>query len=326
MLQRLKPYLRVIIAIATLYLLYRSDLLQLSKIKDALKNPLIFISGSLIFSLQFIIFATRFRFVTALIEKISFALSLKLHLIGQFFNTFVPGGVGGDVIKAIELAAATHQQKRRTLALILIDRVLGLYGLIVFSFLFLLFEMHQLNETHLKYLKASGFLLVMATACLILRKKISAVFSLLTQKFQRDFILSIKDSILIFLEEIGQFLNFKKLSVFLILSLSAQLLTVSFLYLVVKELTENPVSYMQFFPLACFGFVAMAIPITPGGIGFGQAAFYLIFRSLGDATAEAAIIGISLMQLFNICLSLPGGYYFIRSARRSPQQAKSIDL
>ena len=134
--KHLKTYFRIALATLMLFLLYRSGFLQLEKIQSALKNPTIMIAGVIIISFQFVMFAFRWRLVTSLIEKISFSLSLKLHLIGQFFNTFVPGGVGGDVIKAIELSSAINQPKKNTLALTLLDRLLGLYSLILFSFIF----------------------------------------------------------------------------------------------------------------------------------------------------------------------------------------------
>jgi uncharacterized protein (TIRG00374 family) len=53
---------------------------------------------------------------------------LRLGLIGFFFNNFLPGSVGGDVVKA---AFLVREQSRRTLAVatVLLDRVIGLAGL-----------------------------------------------------------------------------------------------------------------------------------------------------------------------------------------------------
>jgi uncharacterized protein (TIRG00374 family) len=53
----------------------------------------------------------------------------RLGLVGYFFNTFLPGSVGGDLLKAAFLA---REQERRTVAVstVLIDRGVGLWGLI----------------------------------------------------------------------------------------------------------------------------------------------------------------------------------------------------
>jgi hypothetical protein len=55
--------------------------------------------------------------------------AVRLGFISQFFSAFLPGSVGGDLVKAGFLA---HEQHRRTVAIatIVMDRVLGLVGLL----------------------------------------------------------------------------------------------------------------------------------------------------------------------------------------------------
>src|ERR1051326_6476368 len=55
--------------------------------------------------------------------------AVRLGLIGYFFNTFLPGSVGGDLLKAAFIA---REQERRTVAVstVLIDRGVGLWGLV----------------------------------------------------------------------------------------------------------------------------------------------------------------------------------------------------
>ncbi|HEY7155148.1 MAG TPA: lysylphosphatidylglycerol synthase transmembrane domain-containing protein [Gemmataceae bacterium] len=57
--------------------------------------------------------------------------ALRLGLIGLFFNAFLPGSVGGDIIKAAFLA---REQDRRTVAVatVIMDRVIALWALIWF--------------------------------------------------------------------------------------------------------------------------------------------------------------------------------------------------
>jgi uncharacterized membrane protein YbhN (UPF0104 family) len=56
------------------------------------------------------------------------ASALRLGLIGFYWSTFLPGSVGGDIIKAVAVA---REQDRRTVAVatVLLDRVIGLCGL-----------------------------------------------------------------------------------------------------------------------------------------------------------------------------------------------------
>jgi uncharacterized membrane protein YbhN (UPF0104 family) len=54
---------------------------------------------------------------------------VRLGLVGYFFNTFLPGSVGGDIVKAWHIA---REQNRRAVAVatVLFDRAVGLWGLV----------------------------------------------------------------------------------------------------------------------------------------------------------------------------------------------------
>ncbi len=54
-----------------------------------------------------------------------------LLMIGIFFNQFMPGGTGGDVVKIFYLLKETPGRKTQALLAVLIDRVIGLFGLIL---------------------------------------------------------------------------------------------------------------------------------------------------------------------------------------------------
>jgi uncharacterized protein (TIRG00374 family) len=80
------------------------------------------------------VFLTLIRWyllVRALGLDITFVAALRFGLIGIFFNTFLPGAVGGDVIKAAALASG---QKRRTAAVatVVMDRAMALWALVWF--------------------------------------------------------------------------------------------------------------------------------------------------------------------------------------------------
>ncbi len=70
-------------------------------------------------------------------QGLSFRLrdAFRLGLIGFFFNTFLPGAIGGDVVKAAGLA---RSQSRRTVAVatVVMDRIIALWALVWFVALF----------------------------------------------------------------------------------------------------------------------------------------------------------------------------------------------
>src|SRR4051794_40916041 len=53
-----------------------------------------------------------------------------LFLIGMFYNQFMPGGTGGDIIKSYLLLKETPDKKAGALLAVLFDRLIGLMALI----------------------------------------------------------------------------------------------------------------------------------------------------------------------------------------------------
>src|SRR5262249_62009496 len=77
---------------------------------------------------MFLTFARWFVLVRALELPFRLRDAVRLGLAGFFFNIFLAGEIGGDVVKAAFLA---REQSRRTAAVatVLVDRVGGLAGL-----------------------------------------------------------------------------------------------------------------------------------------------------------------------------------------------------
>ncbi len=310
----MKKLIRPAVAIILLVLLFRTGLIKIDQLKSSVQNFQLMISGFFLIGIQLIFFMLRWKTIVDFYKKISFFKIFKLNLISQFFNIFIPGGVGGDIVKALELSNSEQIPKQSTLTSVVIDRILGLYCMILFSTLFLLIEINQPIDIK-KYFYTSLAMLATATFGLLFLNQIISILTFLTRKLKSTLIIKVISG----LENIGAGFkavsNLKTLSTVLIFSFLAQVFSISFIYLVVQSIVPEAPSLFLFFPLACFAFMASSIPITPGGIGFGQAAFYFIFSIFNKDSANAVVIGISLLQLFSIIFSLPGAYFFTKISK-----------
>ncbi|HEX8899091.1 MAG TPA: lysylphosphatidylglycerol synthase transmembrane domain-containing protein, partial [Chthoniobacterales bacterium] len=56
-----------------------------------------------------------------------------LFIIGMFYNQFLPGGTGGDIVKTYLLWKETPRQKPGALLAVLFDRMIGLIALIIIT-------------------------------------------------------------------------------------------------------------------------------------------------------------------------------------------------
>lgn len=65
---------------------------------------------------------------------------IELYFIGHFFNAFMLGSVGGDLVKAFFVAKAVPQKKTEAVATIFLDRVIGLVALVALGTVVVLFR------------------------------------------------------------------------------------------------------------------------------------------------------------------------------------------
>jgi len=73
------------------------------------------------------------RLLRALGLAIPLSRAFVLTMVGNFFNTFMPGSTGGDVLKAYYASKQTHDAtlKTRAVVSVLFDRVVGLLALVI---------------------------------------------------------------------------------------------------------------------------------------------------------------------------------------------------
>jgi hypothetical protein len=80
-----------------------------------------------------IFFITAFRWyllLKALDILMSFKQAFVVNMVGAFYNTFMPGSTGGDLLKAYYASRLTTHRTRAVMSVI-VDRVLGLIALVI---------------------------------------------------------------------------------------------------------------------------------------------------------------------------------------------------
>jgi len=67
-----------------------------------------------------------------------FRRTLEISLVAHFFNSFLLGSAGGDVLKSYYAARVTHHRKTEAVTTVLLDRVLGLFTMLGFAVVLIL--------------------------------------------------------------------------------------------------------------------------------------------------------------------------------------------
>lgn len=126
-----KTLLKATVALTLLAVLFSTSGLESTLVRlQQLKPWTLWAATGLLLVCQ-VMSAWRWQMLSA---PFGFSLGLgryvDLYLNGMFASLFLPGSVGGDVVKAVGLAKATDQKKRWGIATVMADRVIGFSALV----------------------------------------------------------------------------------------------------------------------------------------------------------------------------------------------------
>ena len=237
-----------------------------------------------------------------------------LTWIGNFFNTTLPGAVTGDVVKGYYVIKAQQEEGRtRAFMTLLIDRFVGLFGLIVMAFLALIFNLELiLSQERLHSLAwmivalFGGTVLFYAIALFPFKKGHDPFLRLFHRLPASKFSIKVYSAFKRF--------QHKKTTLFLTLLLSIGLHTlIALIFFQVAHLMgiKEMELATQFF-LMPIGLITVAIPIAPGGIGIGHVAFESLYQLAGHS-GGADIFNLFIIVQLGVYL-LGGIPYFLYSS------------
>lgn len=77
---------------------------------------------------------------------LKFQRASSIFFIGMFFNAFMLGSTGGDVVKAWYVAHETHHKKAEAVATVVVDRLIGLLALFVVALIMMGLYYHRVFD------------------------------------------------------------------------------------------------------------------------------------------------------------------------------------
>ncbi len=244
-----------------------------------------------------------------------------LFLIGMFYNQFMPGGTGGDIIKSYLLLKETPDKKAGALLAVLFDRVVGLVALISITGVLIFLRYHwlaQLPETRrLLYI----LLIVLGSSVLALVTSfvISGfnLFDRLPHRFPgREKMLEVSAAYHLYAH------HWKATLVAFVMSLIAHLGTFATFLCVAyalhaQDMRVTPptsVPVLDFFAIMPIERTISSLPISFGGAGWREIILQILLSNLAGVPAGVANLIGSLSFLIIVFCALPGGivYFFYR--------------
>lgn len=234
-----------------------------------------------------------------------------LFLIGMFYNQFLPGGTGGDIIKSYLLLKETDKKAGALLAVVF-DRLIGLVALVVITVTLVSLRFHLLSKTAetRQFLWILLILLGSSIVGLLTSFVISGfnLFHLLPHKFPgREKLIEISAAYHLYAHH-----WFATLMAFSV-SLVAHLATFT-TFLCVAYAFHAGVNLIDFFSVLPIERTITALPISFAGVGLREQILQVMLHNLCGVSVEVAkLIGtMSFLVIFVCCV--PGGivYFFYR--------------
>lgn len=300
--------IKILFAAALIYWLIKTDRLNLEKVRPFLSIEGLLI-GLFLTAATIVILGERWRYLARTnLHSLGVWLTFKLNLIGLFFNFAMPGGVGGDVIKAYYLQKDLGLPRSFAFSSALMDRIVGLYTAVFMALAALAFEYWiemKTNPLMTKLLVMVGLLFLAQTLGLLL---------LVFWRWPEAWNLSsgIMGKLFRFMSVCRDFIKSpRRILVAIGITVVGQLFTIVFFGWAIKEVLGQPMDWATLFFVVPVGFMVMAIPITPAGIGVGQAAFFYLFQSFSQTSEGTGSLVITAFQMFQLFWGLVGAFFYL---------------
>jgi uncharacterized membrane protein YbhN (UPF0104 family) len=201
-------------------------------------------------------------------ERPSTLVLFRLHLIGLFYNAFLPGGIGGEVVRAVATRKALGERGLTgALGIVLLERTFGVAALLILvAVTFSLFPLRQIPNVTL----FSAIGLCVAAA---------AVIGIASAKRIARFLPAPLASIAGSLPTVEAFAPFVGA---LLLSLVTQSTVIFVGHTLLASLTDGVRVTDSLVILPLIG-ASQYFPLTVGGAGVREAAFVLLYGLVGVA-------------------------------------------
>jgi len=247
-----------------------------------------------------------------------------LFLIGMFYNQFLPGGTGGDVIKSYLLLKETDKKAGGLLAVVF-DRLIGLVALVFITGTLVLMRFHWLAQTPetRRLLWILLFLLSSSIAALLTSFVVSGfnLFHLLPPKFPgREKLIEVSAAYHLYARHwFATLLAFGS-------SLVAHLATFT-TFLCVAYAFRAGVSLIDFFAVLPIERTITALPISFAGVGLREQILQVMLHNLcGVPVAVAKLIGTMSFLIIFICCAPGGIVYFFYKPSGVPKHVKLREM
>ncbi len=229
-----------------------------------------------------------------------------------FLGMFMPGIISGDLVKVYYIERRSQGKAANITAVVLIDRVAGLTGLVLLPALAGPFN-HDVIRSNGALFTFYWLSVAAALACLLLLI-VGISTSIHLERWTNRLVGS---------SRIGGFVS-RLLAAFAVfrarprpliaavaISIPIQILTCLAFYWSARMLTVPMIPFSWLLVLVPLGLTTYVLPLTPLGIGIGQVAFYSLFETVRAGSGNTGSAIITIYQSAVVLVSLSGALFYL---------------
>lgn len=286
---------------------------QFQELRERPKNwPLLLIAQVLIFVAVAITWIRWYLLVRTLRLRFSLVDAFRLGMLGFLFNFISAGSVGGDLFKAFFIARQQHGRRAEAIATVVVDRLVGLYALLLLAAAVILVggaeemtvELRALNRMTIGATAVGGMGLLM----------------LLIPGFTSGALSEFLTGLPRIGKTLGQLITavriyrtrWSALAVAVLMSLVTHALFAVAMLLIAHALFERVPTLREHLILVPLSMVAGALPFTPAGFGTFEFALEKLYQIVPAATDNdvAGILVALVYRLMTIVVAALGTVFY----------------
>ncbi len=319
--------LKLAIASALILWLYTQGTVDPAQLQKAAGIPLTLSIAVICLLVSYTLVAIRWHLLLRLKGLyLSFSTVFQVSMIGMFFNSFLPGGVGGDAVRIGYLFRSQPGDRPAAILSVLFDRLMGLCGLVTLLALILVADISRVMA---EPLLASIAMLVMGSLlsllCLYLLLNHTKLMRPLERKLENKTLNnSALDSlpwrVLGIIRTVYQ-ADPQQLLLLVMLSTLVHAVSIGAMIILAQAMAFDTLSYLNYSLATAGALIANLLPLSPGGLGIGEAAFDNLCQLLTPESDQRVVGYASLFLIFRVVTliaSLPGACIYLVYRHHSP--------
>jgi glycosyltransferase 2 family protein len=251
--------------------------------------------------------------------EVRFPRLFSITFIGLFFNAFMLGSTGGDVVKAWYVAHETHHKKAESVATVAVDRLIGLLALFIIALVMMgIYYKRVFEDPKLLWFALATLAVVLATVAITivgLWRGFADKFPRLRAWLKR---LPRYDMLRRMVEAYRVYASHPVvLTKTMLISFAVHFFSMISIWCIGRGLGISSAKFVDYFLYLPIINSVTAVPITISGFGVREGMYIKMFAEAGVAEPAALVMSL-LGYLANLFWSIVGVPFYLTHRKELP--------